>query len=92
MAQLRPLILVWVALMLLLGMTVGGSFFLTGSASFIASMTIAAVKAGLVYWFYMHLREQSGLHRVIALAAIAWLAIMALLVAADYFNRAPGSL
>lgn len=71
----------------LLALTVAASFVLTGPLSLAASMSIAAAKAALVYWFFMHLREEGGLVRLAAIGAIAWLMILFLLVGADYAGR-----
>lgn len=89
MAGVRSLIFAWAALMALLGLTVLASFFLTGAVSLATGMTIAVAKAGLIFWFFMHLREESGLVRLFAMAAVAWLLILALLVGADYATRQP---
>jgi cytochrome c oxidase subunit 4 len=72
----RTLLLTWAALMALLALTVGASFALTGIPSLAAGLGIAALKATLILWVFMHLAETNGLLRVVALAAFAWLAIL----------------
>ena len=72
----RGLLLTWGALMALLALTIGASFALTGAASLAAGLAVAAAKATLILWVFMHLSEDSGLLRVIAVAAFAWLAIL----------------
>ena len=84
----RSLLLVWSALLALLGLTVTASFLLAGPASFAVSLAIALAKAALIFWFFMHLREERGLIRIFAIGAAAWLLIMFLLIAADYGTRA----
>jgi cytochrome c oxidase subunit 4 len=73
--------------MLLLALTVGVTFAPLGSARLWLSLGIAAAKAALIFWVYMHLREQDGLARVAATAAIAWLCILLLLSGADVWAR-----
>ena len=87
MHTLRPLIFAWAALMSLLALTIAASFALTGPLSLVTSMGVATVKAVLVYWFFMHLREEGGLIRLAALAGIAWLMIFFFLALADYASR-----
>lgn len=74
--EIRRLVLTWAALMALLALTVGASFLLTGPASLAAGLGIAALKAGLILWVFMHLAEDDGLLRVVAVAAFAWLGIL----------------
>jgi cytochrome c oxidase subunit 4 len=80
-------LIVWALLLGLLALTILASMTLTGPASFIASMLIALAKAALVYWFYMHLREVSGLIRFAAVAGGIWLMIFFVLGSADYLTR-----
>jgi cytochrome c oxidase subunit 4 len=87
MHAVRPLIFVWAALMSLLTLTIAASFALTGPLSLVTSMGVATVKAALVYWFFMHLREEGGLIRLAAIAGIAWLMIFFFLALADYATR-----
>jgi len=81
------MVVVWLALLLLLAISVAGSFVFTGAVNLAVSFGTAATKAGLILWFYMHLREEGGLPRIMALGAIAWLAILLLLTGADYGTR-----
>jgi cytochrome c oxidase subunit 4 len=77
----------WAGLMVLLVLTVGVTFAPLGPARLWLSLAIAAAKAGLIFWVYMHLREQDGLARVAATAALAWLLILLLLSGADVWSR-----
>jgi len=87
MRIVRPFLLVWLALMLLLAATLGSSFVLTGPFSLATSLTIAFAKTALIYWFFMHLNEERGLSRLTALAAFGWLVILFLFVLLDYASR-----
>jgi cytochrome c oxidase subunit 4 len=86
MSELR-LVFVWSALVGLLLVTVGASFVLTGQVSLMTSMAIALAKAALIFWFFMDLREQGGLIRLIAIGAGAWVLILLVLTFLDYFTR-----
>ncbi len=88
MGRLLSLTIVWLALLALLALTIVASFVLTGPFSLVAGLSIAAVKVVLIYWFFMHLREEDGLTRLMAIAVLAWLAILLLLTVADYATRA----
>jgi cytochrome c oxidase subunit 4 len=78
---------VWLALLALLALTVALSFALKGMPSLAASIAIAAAKAGLIFWFYMHVREKQGIVRVAAVAAFLWLAILTAGPITDYLTR-----
>jgi cytochrome c oxidase subunit 4 len=86
MSELR-LVFVWSALVGLLLVTVGASFVLTGQVSLMTSMAIALAKAALIFWFFMDLRAQGGLIRLIAIGAGAWVLILLVLTFLDYFTR-----
>jgi cytochrome c oxidase subunit 4 len=88
MNNARPLLLAWLALMALLVATVAASFVLSGPISLATSLAIALAKAALIFWFFMHLREEGGLLRLVAIGAGAWLLILLLLSLTDYATRA----
>jgi cytochrome c oxidase subunit 4 len=87
MSGIRGLITIWAILLALLALTVAGSFAFTGPTSLVISLGIAFAKAALVYWFFMNLREETGLTRVIAFGVGAWLFILFLLSGFDYLTR-----
>lgn len=87
MSGIMLLVFVWAGLLGLLALTVGASLVLTGPVSFATGMGIALAKATAIFWFYMHLREEGGLIRLVAIGAGAWLLILFLLAAADYTTR-----
>jgi cytochrome c oxidase subunit 4 len=90
MGETRPLILIWLALIVLLSLSVAGSFVFSGPLNILVSWGTATIKAALILWFYMHLREESGLARLMAVGAIAWLAVLLIMTGADYGTRAIG--
>ncbi|HEY3951081.1 cytochrome C oxidase subunit IV family protein [Phenylobacterium sp.] len=86
----RPVITlvgVWVALMVLLATTVGATFSPFGAWKPVINLAVAFAKAGLIFWVFMHVREQRGLARLVAVAFLAWLAILLGLTQADLLTR-----
>jgi cytochrome c oxidase subunit 4 len=81
------LVFVWLACMALLIATVAASLSHLGPIKPVLSLLIATTKAGLILWFFMHLREVTGLVRLFALGALFWLAIMFGLTINDYATR-----
>jgi cytochrome c oxidase subunit 4 len=78
---------IWVALLLLLALTMAVSFGKWGPLSTALSFLISIVKTGLIAWFYMHLKHDKGMTRVFAVAGVAWLVIMFTLTLNDYASR-----
>ena len=87
MTAVRSMVLVWLALVILLSISVAGSFAFTGPLNLAVSFGTATLKGALILWFYMHLKEESGLARIMAVAAIAWLVILFVMTGADYLTR-----
>jgi cytochrome c oxidase subunit 4 len=73
--------------MMLLALTVGATLAPIGPFKPAANFLIALAKAGLVYWFFMHLSKERGLVRVFALGAGAWLAILGMFAVGDLVSR-----
>ena len=87
MKELQTFGFAWAAMMLLLGLTYGLSFVLTGATAALANLSIAAMKAALIYWFFMHGRTESGIVRLSSLVGGVWLMVMFVLTFSDYFSR-----
>ncbi|MBI1200231.1 MAG: caa(3)-type oxidase subunit IV [Phenylobacterium sp.] len=81
------LVAVWAALMLLLAATVAATFAPLGALKPVLNLGIAFAKASLVFWVFMHLREQPWLARLAAVAAVAWLLMLIALTQADLMTR-----
>ena len=81
------LVICWIALLLLLGLTVVLSYQPLASLNFAVAMTIAAIKAGLVAAIFMELRHRSGVVRAFAAAGFFWLAILLWLGLMDFLTR-----
>jgi cytochrome c oxidase subunit 4 len=85
------LVAVYTALLCLLTLTAGSTALPIGWWSTPISLVIAFVKAFLIGYFFMNLRDQPGIVWVFAVAGLFWLLILLLLSESDYFTRAwPG--
>jgi cytochrome c oxidase subunit 4 len=83
----RALVLCWLGLMALLGLTVCVAYLPLGLANTAIALSIAAIKALLIATFFMELRQRDGLLIAFASAGFFWLGIMFWLAFADYAMR-----
>jgi len=63
------------------------AYFDLGRLNTVVALAIAAVKATLVVWFFMHARSSPRLILLIAFSGLLWLAILLALTAGDYLTR-----
>jgi cytochrome c oxidase subunit 4 len=78
---------VFAALIALTFLTVGLSFVELGPFHTVVGLTIAAVKAGLVILFFMHVLYSSKLIWVVAVGGLLWLGILITYTLNDYLFR-----
>jgi cytochrome c oxidase subunit 4 len=78
---------VWAALMVLLVITVAVSFLNLGLLGKVVAITIAAIKAGLIVTYFMHLRYSQSLVWVFAGLGFIWFIIMFSIMISDYLAR-----
>lgn len=78
---------VWLALLLLLGLTVGSAYIPLGAFNGIINYAVAAAKAALVLIFFMHLDRSRALLRLAALTGLFWLLFLFSLAFGDYLTR-----
>jgi cytochrome c oxidase subunit 4 len=83
----RTNVMVFVALLVLLVMTVGAAYLPLGVLHVPIAMTIATVKAVLIVLFFMHVLHSHKLMMVVSVASFLWLAIMVVLTLNDYLTR-----
>jgi cytochrome c oxidase subunit 4 len=86
-APYRTLLWVYAALLALLAITIGSSFFHLGMLNPAINIGIAFAKAALIFWIFMELREAMGLVRLFAVAAACWLSILFVLGGGDWLTR-----
>ena len=84
----RPLVLTWLALMVLLASTAAIAWLQLGWLNTAISLAIALAKALLVALVFMRLRRAHGLLRLTALAGLVTLSLLFGLAGADYATRA----
>ena len=68
-------------------LTTAVAFVDLGYFNTVVALVIAVCKATLVELFFMHLNEQTGLTRVVIIAALLWLALLIGITASDVFTR-----
>ena len=78
---------VWAALLALLLLTWGLAEFDLGSFNNVAALGISFAKMMLVVLFFMHMRYESKLTWVFAVAGLIWFLIMVDLTLSDYLTR-----
>ena len=84
---IREYLGVYIALMVLLIVTVGASFIDLGRINTALALTIAVVKALLIVLIFMHVRYQPRLMWFFAGAGFLWLGILITLSNSDYLTR-----
>lgn len=78
---------VWVALLILTGLTTGVAYVDLGVYNTVVALLIAGVKMMLVVLFFMHVKYITGMPRIVMVAAVFWLAIMMAFTVADEVSR-----
>jgi cytochrome c oxidase subunit IV len=78
---------VFVALLLLVVLTVTAAQHDLGRWNFAVAALIAAVKAFLIALYFMHVRESTPLIKLVVAAGLLWLCILFSLSLADYWTR-----
>ncbi len=87
MAAYRTYIIVWIALLILTGVTWGVSYVNLGMGNVTVALLIASVKASLVALFFMHLRYENRLVWAFALFPLFFLALIIFGTLADTMFR-----
>jgi cytochrome c oxidase subunit 4 len=78
---------IFLALMVLTGVTVLASFYNFGPWNTYIAVTIAIVKGTLVVLYFMHVRYSDSVVRLSVFAGFFWLAVMLTLTLSDYYTR-----
>ncbi len=78
---------VFLALIVLTALTTGVAYIDLGAFNTVVALVIAVCKASLVVLFFMHLKEQAGMTRVVIIAAVLWLAVLIVITLSDRFTR-----
>ena len=80
-------ITIFVALMVLTGVTVAAAYVDLGQFNFLVAMIIAVFKASLVVWYFMHVKYQSKLTKLTVATGLFFLAILLGLMLVDYGSK-----
>lgn len=75
--------LVWLALLVLLGLTFGAAHIPLGGFNVVIGLAIAGIKVTLVIVIFMGLRQSPSLIRLAAAAGVFWLTILFVLTLTD---------
>lgn len=86
-AGYRTYVYVWIALLLLLAATIAVAKVEFTKYGVIVNLLIASVKAGLVLFFFMHLKDEKWLLKSMLLMVIATLTAVIALFFADVLFR-----
>ena len=92
MNALRPHLVPFVSLLILLALTCAGAYLPLGPGNLLLALAIAVAKTLLVAVFFMELRSASMLIRLVAFVGLVWLGILLTLASTDYGSRYPGEL
>ena len=80
-------LMVWFALVLFTGITITVAGLQVGGWSVFAAIAIAAIKATLVLFYFMHLRYEAAIFKVALTVAMLTLAVIMALTFADVSFR-----
>jgi cytochrome c oxidase subunit 4 len=78
---------VWLAVLVLLGISLGSAYVPLGRFNSIVCVSIAFVQALLVWTFFMRLRWSGPLVRLIAVVGLIWFLLLLGLSLTDYLTR-----
>jgi cytochrome c oxidase subunit 4 len=83
----KTFVLVWLALLLLTGLTIGAAELQMGKWSMFANLLIASTKASLVLWIFMHLKYERRLFKLLLLVPIMTITVIIGLTFLDIWYR-----
>ncbi len=84
MTGIKALIITWIVMMALLGISAGVAVLVPGRAAHAFSLVAAAAIAGMVMTWFMDLRSEGGLIRLFALGTLLWLSFMLFITLIDF--------
>ncbi len=83
----RTFIAVWIALLILTGVTIEAAHLQMGEWSMLANILIASTKASLVLWFFMHLKYEKKFFKALFLVPLGTITIIIGLTFFDIWYR-----
>ena len=85
--SVRTYATIFIALLMLTGLTVGVSTIDLGELNTVAALTIAVCKGTLVVLFFMHLRYSTRLTWLVVTTGLLWLMVLIAFVMSDVLTR-----
>ncbi len=83
----KTFVLVWIALVILTGATIQAAELRMGEWSMLANLLIASTKASLVLWFFMHLKYEKRIFKLLFLVPVATITVIIGLTFFDIWYR-----
>ena len=83
----KTFVFVWLALLCLTGLTIEAAHLRMGEWSMVANIAISSVKASLVLWFFMHLKYEKRLFKLLLFVPIITISIIIGLTFFDIWYR-----
>jgi cytochrome c oxidase subunit 4 len=84
-----PYLVVWIALVILTFTTFTAARIDMGWFNLPVALVIASTKAGLVVWFFMHLRDHRGMNRIVFITALLFVLLLMGFSVGDVMTRFP---
>ncbi len=72
----KTFVFVWIALLCLTGLTIKAAQMKMGEWSMVANIAIASTKASLVLWFFMHLKYEKRLFKLLIFVPLITISII----------------
>ena len=88
LTSVRTFVIIWIALLIFTGITVGVAMLNLGPFSVAVALIIAVIKASLVALFFMEIRYSHRMTQIVLIGGVFWLMILLLLSMTDYASRA----
>jgi len=83
----RVFVIVWICLLILTGLTIKAAMMRMGEWSMLANLLIASTKATLVLWFFMHLKYEKKIFKLLFFVALMTITIIIGLTFFDIWYR-----
>jgi cytochrome c oxidase subunit IV len=83
---------VWAILLICTGLTVWTGYMDLGKLNLPLALTIATLKASLVIWYFMHMKDAAGTNRIVFVTSFVFLLVMIFGVFGDLWTRSQMSL
>lgn len=83
----RVFIIAWICLLILTGLTIKAAEMHLGKWSMLANLLIASAKAGLVLWFFMHLKYEKKIFKLLFFVPVVTITIIIGLTFFDIWYR-----